>query len=490
MTMTTSVHRALFFSFIERYALIVIALASNIVVARLLTPEQIGVYSVSLAVIGIAQVLRDFGLGNFLIQQQNLTDAHIRTAFGLSLLIGLSLGALVSVSTPQIASFYESEEMIAPLLISALNFVVLPFGSISVALLRRELAFQKLTYVGICAAIGTATTTVVLALQGWGASAMATGAVVGNVLTGLGAWLAQKERRVLMPSLSEWRLVASFGGQSSATSVVTTIAMDINDLALGKLLGFSSVALYSRAQGLMNLFHRDLMGSIRNVAFPAYSKAHRESVAIEPLYVKSVASVTVIAWPFYGFVAMYALEMLRLMFGPQWDSAATLVPVFCLAGAFAATTNLITSVLMAVGRIDLVTRTELLFQPLRAAAIVVVALAFESLLACALAYLLAFALYVPFIYHFKAKALPTDWAALIEQLSKSMVVTAGALVLPASLSAWAHLQQPAYSGHPLLLLAAAALAFPSWLISLHLSKHPVTQDPVYLRLTQRLRRNS
>ncbi len=487
--MTTSVRRALFFSLIERYALIVIALASNIVVARLLTPEQIGIYSVSLAVIGIAQVLRDFGLGNFLIQQQNLTEAQVRTAFGLSLLIGLSLGALVSVSTPLIASFYGSEEMIAPLLISALNFLVLPFGSVSIALLRRELAFQKLTYVGIAAAIGTATTTVVLALQGWNASAMATGAVVGNVLTAVGAWLAQTDRRVLMPSLSEWRLLASFGGQSSATSVVTTIAMDINDLALGKILGFSSVALYSRSQGLMNLFHRDLMGAIRNVAFPAYSKAHRESVAIEPLYVKSVAAVTVIAWPFYGFVAMYALEMLRLMFGSQWDSAAALVPVFCLAGAFAATTNLITSVLMAVGRIDLVTRTELLFQPLRATAIVVVAVVFESLLACALAFLLAFVLYVPFIYHFKAKTLPTDWAALIKQLRTSMVVTAGALMLPAALSAWAHIQQPAYLGHPLLLLAAAALALPSWLIALHFSKHPVTQDPFFLRLTQRLRRN-
>ncbi|MFY7913422.1 MAG: lipopolysaccharide biosynthesis protein, partial [Rubrivivax sp.] len=475
-----------FFSFIERHALIAIGLASSMVIARLLTPEQIGIYSVSLAVIGVAQVLRDFGLGNFLIQERNLTDAHIRTAFGLSLLIGFGLGAAVLLAIPYVASFYQTQEIVAPLMISALNFIVLPFGSISVALLRRELAFQKLTYVGLIASLGTALTSVVLAQRGYGASSMAVGAVVGNVLNGLGAWLAQSERRVLLPALSEWRQVARFGGQSSITSVVTTIAMDVNELALGKLLGFSSVALYSRAQGLMNLFHRDLMGAIRNVAFPAYSQAHREACALEPMYIKSVATVTVLAWPFYGFVSMYALEMLRLMFGPQWDSAAKLVPVFCFAGALAATTNLITSVLMAVGRIDLVTRTELVFQPMRAGVIVVVAVVFESLMACALAYLLSFALYVPFIYHYKAQAVRNDWQELLKQLRLSLMVSLGTLAVPAVLSAWAYLRQPDYVGHPLLLLAAAGVALPSWLLSMHLFKHPVTQDPLYLRLTRRL----
>ena len=68
----TSVRRALAISFAERYALIVLALAGNMLVARLLTPEEIGIYSVSLAVIGIAQVLRDFGIGSFLIQEKEI----------------------------------------------------------------------------------------------------------------------------------------------------------------------------------------------------------------------------------------------------------------------------------------------------------------------------------------------------------------------------------------------------------------------------------
>lgn len=483
----TSVRRALVFSFIERYALIAVALASNILVARLLTPEQIGIYSVSLAVIGIAQVLRDFGLGNFLIQQKDLTTAHVRTAFGLSLIIGTVLGGIVALCAPLAARFYDSPAIIEPLLIGALNFLILPFGSISMALLRRDMAFKRLTVVGLIAALGTALTTVGLALQGWGASSMAVGAVVGNLLTGIGAWLARPQRELLLPSLSAWREVARFGSQSSLTSVVTTIAVDINELALGKVLGFASVAMYSRAQGLMNLFHRDLMAAVRNVAFPAFSKAHREAADLEQLYIKSVSAVTVFAWPFYGFVSLFALEVLRLMFGPQWDSAALLVPVFCLAGACAATTNLISSVLMAMGRIDLVTRSELMFQPLRAGFIVAAAVYFQSLMACALVYLLAFALYIPFIYRFKARGLPNDGGRLLRELRQSFLVTLGALALPAALAAWAHFIEPARRGSALLLLAAALLAAVGWLASLHLFRHPLTRDPLYIRLTRRLK---
>ena len=87
----TSVRRALLFSLLERYALTVLAFASNVLLARLLTPSEIGVYSVCMAVVGIAGVLREFGIGSYLIQKREVTRAHLGTAFGLSLVLGVLL---------------------------------------------------------------------------------------------------------------------------------------------------------------------------------------------------------------------------------------------------------------------------------------------------------------------------------------------------------------------------------------------------------------
>jgi len=345
--------------------------------------------------------------------------------------------------------------------------------------------FNRLVVVTLTAAgIGFATT-VSLAFLGFGPNSMAIGAVATNVITGMGAWLARTDRKLLMPGFSEWRALLNWGGQSAAASVVTTISMDINDLVLGKVLGFAPVAMISRAQGLMNLFHRDIMAAIRNVAYPAFSRAHREGVAVEPRYIDSVTNITVIAWPFYGFVGLFSLEILRLMFGPQWDEAAPLVKIFCLAGAISATSSLILSAVLSIGRIDLVTKAELIFQPVRAALIVAAALIFESLLACAIAYLIAFVIHTPFMYFVKGRCLPNDFDALLPKLWLSFKVTVVTLLAPMLFSVQAGLGRQEPTSYWTLMLAVL-VAGASWLAALIILKHPVTSDPLFIRLAKKL----
>lgn len=481
----TSVRRALALSFAERYALIAIALLGNILIARLLTPKEIGIYSVSLAVIGIAQVLRDFGIGNFLIQEKNLSDAHIRTAFSLSLLIGGGLFFVVYLAAPFAGSFYSEDRMILTIRICALNFLVLPFCSIWLSLLRRAMDFNRLVKVTLSAAVVSFATTISLVYAGFGPNGMAIGAVVGNIATVAGVWLVRTDHKFLFLGFSEWRPLLSFGVQLSLTSVISTISIDINDLVLGKTLGFTPVAMISRAQGMMNLFHRDIMTAIRSVALPAFSKAHREGESIEAHYIASVTIVTVIAWPFYGFSALYSLELLRFLFGPQWDEAVILVPFFCLAGASAATSSLITSIFIAVGRVDLVTKLELLFQPLQVVLIVAAAVIFQSLIACTMAYLIASLLYTPFAYAFKARCIPNNYQCLLSNLWLSAKVTFIALIPPAVLTIHAGLDRSAPASFA-VLMSAAILCGIIWLAALVIFKHPLTADPLFRRVIHKL----
>jgi lipopolysaccharide exporter len=481
----TSVRRALFLSMAQSYALIAISLVSNILLARLLTPEEIGIYSVSLAVVGIAQVLREFGIGNYLIQVKNITEAHIRTAFGISLVIGSTLFIVVNFAAPLASSFYNEPRLLDTMRISAISFLTLPFCTISVAILKREMLFQRMVTVTLIATSVGFITTISFAYSGFGQNSMAIGAVITNIVIGLGAWVARTDRKLFLPGFSEWRTLLKFGAQSSIASVVTSIAMDINDLVLGKILGFAPVAIMSRAQGLMYLFHRDIMSAIRNVAYPFFAKAHREGDSLEGRYITSVTAVTVIAWPFYGFSSLFALEIVRLMFGTQWDEAVILVPFFCLAGAFAATSNLIINAIMAVGRNDLVMKSELLFQPVRVALIVAAAMIFQSLLACTIAYLIAFVLHTPLMYIFKGRCIPNNFQSLLPNLLLSAKVTLMALAIPVALAIHAGLDRnsPASFG---TLIAASALCAVSWLSALIMFKHPITTDPLFKRFISKI----
>lgn len=479
----TTVRRALAISFIERYALIALSLASNILIARLLSPEEIGLYSVSLAAIGIAQVLRDFGVGGYLIQEKNLTEVHIRSAFGISLLIGSVLFVLTFFASNWVGILYEEPHMVATLRIVSLNFLVLPFCTVSLALLRREMLFQKVLYVTLVATTIGFAVTIALAYAGYGANSMALGTVLTNVATGFGAWVARGTQKIMLPSLAEWRAVTKFGTQRSAASIAVTISSDISELVGGKVLGFGPVALLSRAQGLMNLFQRDLMAAVISVAYPAFAKASRAGEQLESQHIKSVAAITAFAWPFYGFVSIFSLEILRILFGPQWDAAAPFVSWYCLAGAISAPSYLIISLLTATGQIGLATKIELITHPLRAAFFVVGLLLFRSIETLPILFVIAATFTTPFNFFMKSRALQNDMRSLLKALFKSGAVTGFALMIPILIYLIFVTESPV--GAIWVSISAAGSIF-GWTIGLWITGHPIINDPLFLALAEKI----
>lgn len=479
-----SVRRALILSMAERYLLIALGLASNILLARLLTPEEIGLYSVSIALIGIAQVLREFGIGNFLIQVKTLTDDHVRTAFGFSLAIGITLFLAIFLAAPLAGTFYNDERVVETIRISALNFLVLPFCSISLSLLRRDMKFKKLVAVTLVSTTLGTSSTLFLAYMGYGANSMAIGALVTNLATGIGTWFVRGDFRLMLPSFVAWRELMSFGARTSAANVITTISMDINDLAVGRILGFAPVAMISRAQGLMNLFHRDLMSAVRNVLYPAFSQAYRDGKDLEAQHVLTVTMITAIAWPFYAFAALHALDLLRLLFGPQWDAAAPLVPWFCAAGAAAATSNMIIPMLTARGRVDLATKIDLVIQPIRAVLLVTVVAVFESMDAFAITFFVIFIASTPYVYYVKSQCQPTDLRALSNGLMKSALITIISMTPPVAIV----FLTPSINdlgGTITLVLSALTCVF-FWVIAIIKTKHPIENDRIFISTIQKI----
>jgi O-antigen/teichoic acid export membrane protein len=282
----------------------------------------------------------------------------------------------------------------------------------------------------------------------------------------------------MLPSLSEWRPIIKFGSQTTLAAVMWTAAVDLSDLIVGKALGFSPLAMLSRAQGLMNLFNREVMSAVRGVLYPAFARAFRAREPVDALYITGVANVTVFAWPFYGIVALYPLEILRLLFGPQWDSAASLVPVFCLAGAVAATYNLIPAWMTAIGRIDLLTVVECTIQPLRVLAVAIAALHFRTLLACAVAFLIATAMAAPFFYFAKSRCAEMQYGKLMAMMWRSGKVTMISLSIPTAIAIYVGLGRTA----PVSIVVpfvASTVGAALWIAGTMWFAHPITSTPIY-----------
>src|SRR5258706_9149173 len=129
-TPVSRVRRALLISFAQNYGVLVLQFAASIFIARVLTPGEMGIFSVATVLVGIAHNFRDFGVANYVIQEKELTEDRIRSALGIAILVAWLLAAAMALLSGPMAEFYREPGVRSVMLVLALNFMLIPFGSV------------------------------------------------------------------------------------------------------------------------------------------------------------------------------------------------------------------------------------------------------------------------------------------------------------------------------------------------------------------------
>src|SRR5208337_3839612 len=173
----TGLHRPIVFSFIDRYSVIAINLLMTTIVARLMTPDEIGVFVIGAAVVVLMESLRDFGVSAYLIQVQEITEGGVRTAFTAMLILSLIFAIGIYLLADPVARFYGDQRIVPVLHITAFSFLFGPFVAPNVSLLRRDLSFGSVALINVSGAIANYIGTLTLAVIGAGYLSLAWGAL-------------------------------------------------------------------------------------------------------------------------------------------------------------------------------------------------------------------------------------------------------------------------------------------------------------------------
>ncbi len=361
--MTISPRRALMWSFAERYAGLLISVISVMVLSRILTPSQVGIYSLCAAVTAVAGILRDFGISEYLIQEKDLTRDKIRSAYGLAFMVAWSIAALVFFGRNAAAEYYAEPLVAQVLAVLALNFIVLPISSPTYALLNREMAFRQIFQLQLVCSLFHALTSVTLALMGFGALSLAWAPVASATMqAAMLIWLRPKDCLVL-PGIREARTVLRFGLMYVASRAIEVLTRNFHDPVIAKQFDFASVGLFSRGFGLIEMFHTAVGSAVVRVATPAFAAQHRAGVGLAEPYARATAIFVSVSWPFFGFIALMSEPIIRLMFGAQWISAAPIATALALSFMPHGLVVLAPQLLSATGQVARRLKVTLVYSP-------------------------------------------------------------------------------------------------------------------------------
>jgi O-antigen/teichoic acid export membrane protein len=460
--------RALLFSFLDRYAALVMNIVSSMVIARLLTPAELGVFSVVMVLTTFVAAMRDMGAGQYLLQEKELTPTRLRATWTVQLGMGWLMAVVVLAAAFPAARFYDEPAMVGVMLVLSLNFATNPVGAMSYAWLMREMRFDVLAGIRLASATTGALVSVTLAWLDYGAISLAFGSLAATVVNGLAGLRFRPAGLGWGVGLAEVRRVLGFGSKISATGLLGSLANGAPELFLGKLQGVQAAGLYSRGNGLAFMFHRLVLDATCAVALPLFAQAQREQgTGVQP-WLRAVCYVTALGWTFFGSVALLAYPLTRLLYGDQWDASVPITRWICLALALGLPAALTPHLLIGTG---LATRLlKLTGVVLMTQVICVAAGAHFGLTQAAMGYAVAQCLGMLIWLRGTHVELGFKWRDLAQAIGRSAAVAGLTLLIPAACVAAFGLT-PAQPVPP--LLCAVVLGLPWFVLSLRWLGHPL-----------------
>lgn len=443
-----STRKSLLFSFLDRYASLAISVASSMLIARLLTPAEIGVFSVTMVLLMFVSTFRDMGAGQYLVQEKELTTERIRAVWAVQLGLGLGLACVILLASYPVSVFYKEPRMFNIMLVVALNYAINPFGSLTYAWLMREMRFESVALMRFSAGLVGALVSAWLAWKDYGPISLAFGSLASTLTNAVMAVYFRPKSFPWLPGLSEVRRVLAFGSKLTGSSLIGIIASNAPELVLGKLQDLTAVGLYSRAMGLVLMFYRLFVDAVGAVCLPWFAKQSREQGSVIEPFIKATAYVTALGWSFCLAIICLAHPIIRALYGDQWDQSVDLARVLAVAIALGVPAALCPTALLSSGAVTAIARATA-FSALQSVVFVVLG-ASQGLMALGLSMVVSGAAGAFIWLRVTFKHLNFSFAGLLPTLRKSGAVALMSAAGPAS-ALWLYGPYPEMVVMPVLL---------------------------------------
>lgn len=347
-----------------------IHLAGLLVLARLLSPEDYGLLAMVVAIVGIGEVVRDFGLSTAAIQAKTLTNAQRDALFWINALIGLVLTLVVALLAGPIARFYGEPDLTSIARVIGLTFLLNGLSTQFRASLSRALRFGRFTIADVGGhAIGLITA-VALAVAGAGPWALVGQQLgqKGGVLVlsaAFSGWLPSAPKRG-----TEVRGFIRFGRNLMGMQLVSYLSRNVDSLVIGRRFGAGPLGVYNRAFELLMLPLNQMNAPATTIAVPVLSRLQDDRRRFDDYLIKGQAVMMHAVMGVFALSAAVADPLIPFVMGSQWGDVVGLFRILAIGGIFHAASYACYWVFLARGRTGEGFRFQLMTRPVMVVAIV------------------------------------------------------------------------------------------------------------------------
>lgn len=347
-------------SFVQKLTLQPVQLLFSMVLARLITPTEMGILGLTAIFFAIAATLADSGFGAAIIRKQDKTDEDINTVFWFNLAMSAVMSGGLFLLAPWFAEFYGHPELLWLTRVSAIMMFLSSTASVHNALFQSKRDFKTLSIIGIISTFSGMPICLILAWQGWGVWALMVQNVVYSMMSLILFWYLSPWKPRLIFSRKSFNDLFGFGSKLALAGLLHTIYAEARTFIIGKFYSAGQLGLFSRGNSLASLTPHTLNGILATITYPILATIQNEDTRLAHVYRQYIkVSSVAIAWFSIILVAL-AEPAVYITYGKTWVSCAIFIQILSLAYAFDHICSININLLRVKGKTGDILRLEII----------------------------------------------------------------------------------------------------------------------------------
>lgn len=346
-------------TFAQQFSVQLINFGVQIILARLLMPEDFGLIAMLTVFISIGQFLMDGGMTSSLIKTKNPDQMDYSTVFMTNMLISIGVYLLIFIAAPFIADFYNQELLTDILRVYAFTFVIRSFVAVHVAKLTKEMNFKTQMKLQIPSTIIGAIVGVVMAYLGFGVWSLVWLNLTQTIVFTVQNWIFIKWRPSFIFNKRRFRYHFNFGYKLTLSGLLHTIYTDSYRIVIGKFFSPATVGFYNQAETMRLFPVKQLSSVIDKVTYPLFAQIKGDQ-GLKSAYKGIMKMAFFVVVPIMMILIVSGKEVFLLLFGEKWLPAVPYFQILAFASITTPLTRYNLNILKVKGRSDLFLKLEVI----------------------------------------------------------------------------------------------------------------------------------
>jgi len=332
----------------------IVRIGASVFLARLLTPEDFGVFGMSLLAYELISAVAAMGMGAGIIARKNVSDIDLCTCFWSMAAVRFFMFCGCFFGAPLAGAFFDNHLLVDVIRVISFTFLISILEVVSAALLTKELKFKTINMIqGITVLIESVFAVLLASFTDLGYWSLVYAMLINSTITSVSLFVLAGWRPKFKFSKESFKYLFNFGANSLGFSFMNYLSNNLDYLLVGKTLGARALGLYEFAYRIPHIIQLRLVQPIGSTLFPTLSKVQDDNEKLLNGYLKTVQFLCLIAFPMLGGLATLADNLVLLLWGEQWVEIIVPLQILCLCAALRVVPQSVGAILFCKKRPDI-----------------------------------------------------------------------------------------------------------------------------------------